>query len=284
MPRFKFMIPLLLLFINVDAVDRADAQKKKSVIPERTEFTNALIDSLGENVVLNEQQSYILYYKKGSYSEQHAELLIPMINAAVDRIKEILKISKLFEGFYLVMIDSRDEMERIINWNVKALASGRNDAAIFVYNSEIRPYFKHELFHLIAFNIWGDPVSRLLDEGGAMFSDNQCLQYENPLSAINKHLYKNDMWFDLDDLVNDFNGMAGENDMIAYLQAGFIFRYLYENYGVDKMKILWKRGFSDLQDIYGFDINELAQKLEAELSHIKQQHVDWSELMDKGCG
>lgn len=276
----------LLIFLMVITIAEAQNYNKEDGItfPEKTEFTNTLINGLGSEAIQNKQNNYVLYYKKGSYSEKNVDKLIPMIENAVKRVEGLLGISKLLEGFYLVMIDSRDEMERIINWNVKALASGRNDAAIFVYNKEIRPYFKHELFHLIAFNIWGEPSGRLLDEGGAMYSDNQCLSYENPLSIINKYLYENGKWFEIDELINNFNEKARENDLIAYLQAGFIFKHLYENYDKEKIKLLWQKGFTDFEQIYGFDIGELVSRVKNDLKKIKSTKVDWDELMDKGCG
>lgn len=274
------------LFASENSNMRAQPQQNNEdiIFPQKTEFTESIINGLGSEAIQNKQRNFVLYYNKRSYAEENVDELIPMIETAIERVKDLLGVSKLSEGFYLVMVDSRDEMERIINWNVKGLASGRNDSAIFVYNKEIRPYFKHELFHLITFNIWGEPSSRVLDEGGAVYSDNECLHYDDPLSTINKYLFINNEWFEVDDLINNFNEKAGENDLIAYLQAGFIFRYLYKNYGKEKMITLWRNGFVDFEQIYKFNINELASRVKEEMKKIKSTKVDWDELMDKGCG
>ena len=79
-----------------------------------------------------------------------------------------------------------------------------------------------------------------------MNSDNNCLHYENPIVVINK--------------------------------------YLYENYGREKMIKLWQKGFSELKNIYGFDITQLEKDINNEMENTKYQEVDWSELMEKGCG
>lgn len=274
-----FVISIIFLFGC-----KQDVKKTSTKLPPKTTFTKSLIDNLGSDVIVKTKSEFEFYCKNGSNSANDIDKLLKMIDVAIIRVKGILEIAELREGFYIIMIDSREDMERLINWNVKALASGRNDAAIFVYNSDIRPYFEHELFHLIAYNIWGEPAERVLDEGGAMYSDNQCLYYENPLSTINKHLYEDEKWFEIEELINNFNKMAGDNDLIAYLQAGFIFRHLYENYGKEKMKQLWRKGFTDFEQIYGFNINELTARIKEEMKEIKATEVDWDEIMEKGCG
>jgi len=284
-------IALLLLFLqhksygreNSDTIPEPQQNTDEINFSPKTDFTLSLINSLGSEVIESRHDEFMLYYKRGSYSQQNLIVLLSMVDEAILRVKNLLGKKHLKEGFYLVMVESREEMNKVIGWNVKGLASGRNDAAIFVYNEKIRPYFRHELFHLILFNIWGESKSRLLDEGGAMYSDNQCLKYKNPLSAINKYLHENGKWFDIDELINNFNDKARENDLIAYLQAGFIFRHLYENYGRKKLKTLWKEGFTSFKQIYGFDVKELATKIKSDLNKIKSTRVDWNELMDKGC-
>lgn len=276
----------IILFLSLLFLTSCSKNEKQdsTVLPPKTDFTKSLIESLGDNKIVNKQNEFQLYFKSGSYSEQHVDQMVSSARAAITRVKNIMEISVLKEGFYLIMIDSRQEMEKLIDRNVKALASGRNDAAIFVHNESIRPYFKHELFHLIAFNIWGEPAERILDEGGAMYSDNQCLQYSEPLSTINKYLFENEMWFDLTELVNNFNEKARENDLIAYLQAGYLFKFLYENYGLEKMKDLWKSGFESFENIYGFDLIQLDTRIEEQIERVKYTEVNWEELMYKGCG
>ena len=46
-------------------------------------------------------------------------------------------------------------------------------------------------------------------------------------------------------------------EMVAYLQSAFICKYLVDNYGLDKFKLLWKNGFNELESIYGFNNGQL---------------------------
>lgn len=63
-----------------------------------------------------------------------------------------------------------------------------------------------------------------------------------------------------------------------------IFKYLYEKYGIEKMKLLWTEGFENFHTIYGFSIGQL----EADwLNFIKTVPVpkDFDiHKLDEGCG
>lgn len=251
---------------------------------EQVQFLQEVKDSLRGDVVEYNQNEFVLYFNEDSYSYQKQTFLLKLIESSLVRIKEVLDIKNVRDRFYIVMLASREEMNRMIGMKVKGLAYKRFNTGFFVFNSDIRPYFRHELFHLIANQIWGECSARLLDEGGAVYTDNECLYYENPISTINKYLYEKDMWFNINDLIENFNDIARKNDLIAYLQSAFIFRLLYESYGIDKMKELWQKGFSQFENIYGFTVTELQKKIEKELGKIEYTEVDWDELMNKGCG
>jgi len=151
-----------------------------------------------------------------------------------------------------------------MGYKIKGGAAKGHDLVFFVYNPHIRPQFKHEIFHLISYETWGLTNYRLLDEGGATYTDNFCF-YDNPMYTINSYYLKNGKLFTFDSLINDFDNQAKKSDLIAYLQSAGIFKYLYEKYGVEKMKQLWIRGFEDFELIYGFSI--------------KQLEIDWINLI-----
>ncbi len=72
--------------------------------------------------------------------------------------------------------------------------------------------------------------------------------------------------------------------MIAYIQSAGVFKYLYEKYGVEKMKLLWSGGFEKFQSIYGFPVEQLEKDW---LNFIKTIPVpnDFDiTLLNEGCG
>ena len=216
------LIIILIIFYSIFICtiypsEQTNIQQTK-VIPEQTVFTRSVIENLGD-VSEYKKDGYILYCREGSYADENREFLFTRVDEAVERIKEVLEIEKLPAGFFIVMLGSREEMERIIGDNYKGIALREENLALFVYNPEIRPYFRHELFHLIAYRVWGKSKSGVLEEGGAMFTDNECLRYENPVTVINRYLYGKDKLFEFEELVKNFSEKAAENDMIAYLES-----------------------------------------------------------------
>jgi hypothetical protein len=157
------------------------------------------------------------------------------------------------------------------------------DSALFPITPKRRPQFKHELFHVISLNTWGTSYSRLLVEGGAVYADNECY-YENPIPTMNAYYLQTKQLVSLEALIHDFDKIAFTNDVLAYLQSAGVFKYLYEKYGVDKMKLLWTGGFDKFESIYGITV----QQLETDwLDYLKTVPIpkdfDSSKLKE-GCG
>jgi len=75
--------------------------------------------------------------------------------------------------------------------------------------------------------------------------------------TINAYYLKEKLLFPLDSLLYDFDHQAKKSDVIAYIQSAGIFKYLYETYGVEKMKLLWTDGFENFNTIYGFSVSQL---------------------------
>jgi hypothetical protein len=74
------------------------------------------------------------------------------------------------------------------------------------------------------------------------------------------------MLFSFDSLISNFNEQAQKNDVIAYIQSAGIFKYLYEKYGIEKIKQLWIEGFENFDSIYGISM--------------KQLETDWLDFME----
>ncbi len=227
--------------------------------------------------------SFRVYFKENSYTASHFDRIKQDLDEAYARILSILDTATYSNGIYLIAVDSKDEMEEVMGYNIKGGAAKGHDLVFFVFNENIRPQFKHEIFHLISFETWGPTKYRLLDEGGATYTDNFCF-YDNPMYSINAFYLQENKLFTLEGLLNDFDNKAKQNDVIAYIQSAGIFKYLYEKYGVSKMKLLWTQGFESFQDIYGFSINQLEEDWLAFISTIPiPKGFDISKL-DEGCG
>ncbi len=229
-------------------------------------------------------KSFRIYFKDSSYTSSHLDKIETELDSAYSKILAVLNISNYTNGIYLLAVDSKEEMQKVMGYKIKGGAAQGHDLVFFVYNQNIRPQFKHEIFHLISNEIWGHTKCRLLDEGGATFTDDFCF-YDNPMYSINAYFLQQKKLFALNSLIYDFDTKAKENDVIAYIQSAGIFKYLFEKYGVEKMKKLWTQGFDSFKSIYGFSIEQLESDW---LKHIKTisipLEIDEKKLMTEGCG
>lgn len=224
-----------------------------------------------------------IYFKENSYTAKHLNEIEQELDIAYNKILSVLNISSYDRGIYLLAVDSKEEMQQVMGYKIKGGAAVGNDLVFFVYNQHIRPQFKHELFHLISYETWRPTKYRILDEGGATYTDNFCF-YDNPMYSINAYYLQQKLLFPLDSLIYNFDEQAKKNDVIAYIQSAGIFKYLYEKYGVEKMKLLWNNGFENFNSIYGFTVKQLEKDW---LNFIKTIPIpkDFDiKKLEEGCG
>lgn len=231
-----------------------------------------------------DHNSFRIYFKDISYTAGHLPRIRSDLDTAYGRILDVLQIKEYNNGIYLIAVDSKEEMEKLMGYKIKGGAAKGQDLVFFVFNDTIRPQFRHEIFHLISYEAWGYTLSRLLDEGGATYCDNFCY-YENPMYSINAYFLREKRLFCLHDLMYNFDESAKDNDVIAYIQSAGVFKYLYEKYGTDKLKQLWLKGFDEFHMIYGFSTDQLEKEWLEEIKKIPvPKDIDEKLLMANGCG
>ena len=95
----------------------------------------------------------------------------------------------------------------------------------------------HEFMHMITFSLWGQPPqqSYWLKEGIATYAQNSCNGFA--VEQIYAFFEKKNMLIAIDSLAGHF---YAQPMMIAYHQSANITQYLIENYGVQKLSLLWK--------------------------------------------
>lgn len=245
---------ILILLFGVVGFQNSFAQQ--IIFRQPTSYVTGFIanDSLSLSSV--NYKSFRIYFKDSSYTSYHLTDLERELDIAWSKLLSVLNIPSYDRGIYLLAVDSKEEMQQVMGYKIKGGAAKGHDLVFFVYNDHIRPQFKHELFHLISYEIWGLTNSRLLDEGGATYTDNFCF-YDNPMYTINSFYLQNKKLFSLDSLISNFDSQAKKSDVIAYIQSAGLFKYLYEKYGVEKLKQLWLLGFDSFNSIYGISIQQL---------------------------
>ncbi|MEO7175552.1 MAG: hypothetical protein ABIV51_06820 [Saprospiraceae bacterium] len=258
------MIRIILLFTLLLAV--ANSYSQQTIFRQPSSYVQGFIGNDSLELSSVNYKSFRIYFKDSSYTASNIQNIERELDSAYIRILSVLDIATYNNGIYLLAVDSKEEMQKVMGYKIKGGAALGHDLVFFVYNKDIRPQFKHEIFHLIAFETWGMTNFRLLDEGGATYTDNFCF-YDNPMYSINAYYLQQKQLFPLDSLINNFDIQAKKSDVIAYIQSAGIFKYLYEKYGAEKMKQLWTGGFEQFDVIYGFSL--------------KQLETDWLNLIKK---
>ncbi len=230
-------------------------------------------------------ENFRLFFTGNSYALQHINDLKPELSVAFNRALSILNVKSYNRGINILLVDSPEELKELTGiWARGGVASIGNDLAFFPYNKQRRIQFKHEIFHLISNNVWGITQSRLLNEGSAVYADNECY-YDNPLYAIASYLLQSKKTFPLKSLIEEFDNKARESDVIAYLQSAAVFKYLYEKYGIEKMKLLWITGFENFKSIYGLTIEDFEKEWTNYINTIPApKDMDEKKLLTQGCG
>ena len=200
-------------------------------------------------------------------------------NAVIDNlllIKEIDFTNKMDVEF----LESRKEMLKYTGMGAQGMAFPDRNTFFTLLKDEGSP-IKHEMMHMIAMYKWDTPPysSTWMNEGLATYAGGTCSEYS--LSEIYKYFIQSEKAITMNHLTNNF---YGNPEMIAYTQSAFVCKYLIDNYGMEKFKLLWKKGYSEMQIVYGFNSEELELNLAAYVTekHPSDIEFDWEEF-NKGC-
>ena len=275
-------------------------QRIKKIYEERTRFTGGSHETvffpLHENIrqliqtdslpfISLNYENFRLYFRGDGYTATHLRDLEQQLSGAFNKVLAALDIGSYSTGINVILVDSRAELQEVTGIAAYGGMAFVGDNAVFlVFNGKRRLQAKHEIFHLISQDAWGITTSRLLDEGGAVYADNECY-FENPIYSISAWLKSDGRLLSFKSLITDFDNEARKSDVIAYLESATIFKYLYTQYGMEKLKRLRSEGFEKFEEIYGFPVTRLEKEWNQMISRIKiPEGVDWKKLLEEGCG
>ncbi len=131
--------------------------------------------------------------------------------------------------------------------------------------------------HVMAGNAWKGKPKFWINEGFAVYSDE--MWYGFPLHDLNKYLLLEKKLIPLGELIENFRYYS---DMVSYPQAGSFVKYLYEQYGVDKIKDLWKSGAAkNFKRVLGKDIAALEKDWHGKLMEADATKIKYNFSLNK---
>lgn len=259
--RSLFRFSLILALLNVAAVS-ALASPSADKLLKLPGFT-------WKSVVT---QHLRLHFEPSTLAETRIEDLKRWQEKAFVRNLQLLKVADYPFQTDIFIVASRERMKRLIGEETNDIAFPATMVTCFVFNERINASGSHELMHVMAGNAWGRKFKPWLNEGFAAFSDD--IWYGYPLHDLNKYLLLRGKLIPLEKLIEDFWDYS---DSVSYPQAGSFVKYLYEQYGAERIKDLWKNGTTkDLKRVLGKEVSILEKEwhsrlMEADATRVKYE-------------
>lgn len=217
-------------------------------------------------------EHFRFHYEPNAWTESRIENLKRSQEKAYVKNLQLLKVSDYPYQTDIFVVASRERMKQLTGDKTNGVAYPRTKIICFIFNDKLYGWGSHELMHVMAGNVWGRKFKPWINEGFAVYSDD--IWYGYKLHDLNKYLLLQGKLIPVEKLMTNFSDYS---DMITYPQAGSFVKFVYEQYGADKIKELWSRGtVKDLKRILGKDVTTLEKEwqnnlLEADASNVKYE-------------
>jgi len=213
-----------------------------------------------------------LHVEEGTFAETRLEDLKGREERAFARNLDLLRATVYPFQTAVFVVASRERMKQLLGQETNGVAFPDTRVVCFILNEKVNAAGAHELMHVMAKNLWKGKPKTWLNEGFATYADD--LWYGYRLHNLNRYLMQQGNLISLEKLIEHF---GASSVMITYPQAGSFVKYLYEQYGADKLRELWQHGTTtDLQRLLGKDVATLetewhSKLMQADASAVKYE-------------
>ncbi|NOZ75669.1 MAG: hypothetical protein GXO90_09935 [FCB group bacterium] len=168
------------------------------------------------------------------------------------------------------MLESRKKMSILFGYETNGKSFPEYNTTYSVMGKNTDALAMHEICHILSNNVFGNYQEAWINEGLAVYSDNNWWGYD--LHRISNYLLENNKIIPFAELMND---MGSYNSLVTYPEAGSIVKYIYETYGLQSIKILWREGSESMPKATGRDLNQLESEWKAAIKKYATQNVNY---------
>jgi hypothetical protein len=183
----------------------------------------------------------------------------------------------------VLVVESREAMRPFLNSTPGGWAETAQSAVLVVAGDSARAPLRHELMHVLSWQLWGPPSGHWISEGLAMHAVGRC--HGRELHAMAASLAAEGRLVPLAELPRRFD-VAGDHGAAMYVQAGSFVRHVVESYGIDRLRAFWPLGMRSAPRTLGVDLATLERDWRARLA-AEPSPTPWRELSDEvrreGC-
>lgn len=237
--------PILLfaiLLLNLNAF----AQKRLDNLRSNSNF-EWVVDSLDMNLTL--------YYERNTYAEKHIDVLKIRIKNHLTSTLNFIGVDGYGKPIHYFILEDRERMKVLVGYETNGNANPKHNFLTAIFSENIKAaYSNHELFHLIAMNLWGYPET-WINEGMAVYADNSWNGYN--LHELSKFLIDNDKFVSIDSIAKD---LRKYDSMLTYPLLGSFAKFIDETYGRETIEAIWIKGRKGLKKHVGRSLDDLQKE------------------------
>lgn len=219
-------------------------------------------------------------------------------SAAVDKVQKhiaecllLINESEIEDPIHIILAKDRDEMAKYVGAKIIGAYMPTDqhvpETMLFcIYGTNYDP-LKHELMHFVSISKWGENIETeracWLEEGLASWAGQEAENCDgHNIEERYAYLLQNNLLLDLDRLCYPENDPLEHK--IFYTQTAYIVGYLLDNYGTDKLKVLWQSNVSNFDNIYGKSFEAIVDEMNNALRQKNKVPANFNwEAFQKAC-
>ena len=153
--------------------------------------------------------------------------------------------------FYL---GSREATTALFGRPLWGWADPYSDTVVLAWNDERTLFNRHEIMHVLAWNLWGLAAQPFgwISEGLAVYAQGSCRNHD--LLQLARVLRNRGDLYGVDRLTQQFWQL---DEVVAYVEAGSLVRFPYEVYGREATRRLWHGGVAEAEEALGVSLADL---------------------------
>lgn len=215
-------------------------------------------------------QELIIYYQPGSWTDKKIETVRQKVLNHFNSVKSFVDIKSYNKSIHLFIVDSRIQMKSLVGHATNGSAFYETNSVTGIASDKRNSiYSNHELFHVVAMNLWGVP-DIWMNEGMAVYSDNKW--HGHDLYQLTKYLIDSNRYVSLNKLMKDFRKV---DDLISYPLIGSFVKYLDEMYGRETVINIWKCKAKNLKRLTGKTNKELEADWLTRVKGIEYEEINY---------
>ena len=216
-----------------------------------------------------------IYYEKDSYAEKNIDILKIRVKQHLTNTLNFIGVDTYDKPIHYFLLEDRDRMKLLVSYETNGNANPKNNFLTAIFSENIKSFYSnHEIFHLIAMNLWGYPET-WINEGMAVYSDNAWNGYN--LHELSKYLVDNDKFVSI---VRIAKRLRKYDSMITYPLLGSFAKFIDETYGRETTRIIWANGRKKIGKHLGKSLIDLENEWLEMLKSVTYKNIEYLKLKE----